>query len=85
MRTGFFRMYMRNASDDQRPIAWISEGGAPLIANAVAPPARIDWPPMLLSKNEWSRDIKKVLVGIVPSLLSHSGELSGNKRSREDR
>ena len=41
-RAGFSRMYMRKASDDQRPRAWMRAGGVPFSARKVAPPARMD-------------------------------------------
>ena len=49
-KVGFFQMYMRKVSDDQRPRACMWEGGVSFSAKKVAPPARIDWPPISLLK-----------------------------------
>ena len=81
--TGFFRTYIRNVSDDQRPIAWIKEGGTPFSASEVAPPACIDWPAMLWPKCRRRCSIKKERVGMVPFLCSHNGELYGCMWSQE--
>ena len=52
-------MYMKNASDDQRPMNWMRDGGMPFSAKEVAPPALIDWPAMSFSKYQFSCVMKK--------------------------
>ena len=51
----------------------------------VAPPAHKDWPVMSEGKKARRRRIKKDLVGMAPADVSHKGDASGNKASREER
>ena len=41
---------MKKASEDQRPMNWMSDGGTPCSASDVAPPALMDWPATSLEK-----------------------------------
>ena len=65
-KAGFFRMYMRKASDDQWPRACMRDGGVPFSARKVAPLARIDWPLISWLKKEQSLWMKNDLVGMLP-------------------
>ena len=76
---------MRKASEAHRPTAWISEGGTPCSASAVAPPAHMDWPLTVLSKKEFKRLMKKDLVGTNPSSVYHRANATGCKWLRESR
>ncbi len=84
-RAGFLRMYMRKASDDQRPRACIRDGEAPNSARKVAPPARMDSPPNSAPKKRRKRRMKNERVGTAPSDLSHRGECNGMSVSRDER
>ena len=59
-------------------------GGTPCSAREVAPPARMDWPAMSLSKKVRSRLMKKSLVGTVPFEVNHKGDDKGKNESREE-
>ena len=74
-----------NASEAHLPMACIIDGGTPFSAREVAPPALSDWPAVSESKNRRNRRMKKERVGMVPLLVSHSGELNGNLASRARR
>ena len=63
-------------------MACMMEGGTPFSAREVAPPALSDWPAVSESKNRRNRRMKKERVGTEPLLVSHRGELKGNKVSR---
>jgi hypothetical protein len=53
----------------------MSEDGVPFLAKKVAPPARMDCPPISL--------LKKERVGIVPSALSRRAKWRGMRESRD--
>ena len=57
---------MPKASDDYHPMACMMEQGAPFLAKVVAPPARMGWLLMVLSKNKCSQSMKRERVGIEP-------------------
>jgi len=59
-------------------MACIIDGDMPFSAREVAPPALSDWPVVSESKNQCNCCMKKEWVGMVPLLVSHSGELKGN-------
>jgi hypothetical protein len=61
------------------------EGGTPFSARKVAPPARMDWPPIPLSKKILRRRMKKDLVGMEPFALNQRAEWNGMRESQEDR
>ena len=66
-------------------MACMMEGGAPFSAREVAPPALSDWPAVSESKNCCNRHMKKEHIGMEPLLVSHKGELKGNKVSQAHR
>ena len=76
---------MRKASEAHRPAAWIMEGGMLCSARQVAPPARILCPATSFWKKRRSLDIKNEWVGIVPFAVSHKGDDTGWRRSRDSK
>ena len=76
---------MRKASEDQQPRACISDSGTPFSAKKVAPPARMDCPPISLSKKNLILRIKKDRVGMVPFALNQRAEWKGMRESRDAR
>ena len=76
---------MKKASEDQRPMNWISDGGTPFSASDVAPPALMDWPAMSRSKKRRRREMKNWRVGMAPLEVSQRGEARGKRESREAR
>src|SRR5258708_31752760 len=82
-KMGFWRRYIKKASDDQRPIIWMQSRGVPAIASAVAPPDRSEWPATSsLGKMLRRCDMNQEWVGTWPSHLSHSSGRWGNRRSQ---
>ena len=63
---------LKVVSDLHRPIAWIWDGGTPAAAKDVAPPARIEWPPMERGKTLCNLDKNQKWEDTEPSEQSHN-------------
>jgi hypothetical protein len=63
----------------------MSEGGTPFSTKNVAPPARMDCPPMSLSNKSLRRCMKKDQVGTEPFALNQRAEWKCMSESREAR
>ena len=70
-------------SDLHRPIAWIWDGGTPAAAKDVAPPARMEWPPIERGKKTCNLDKNQDWEGTEPSEQSHNWGNRGNSLSRD--
>ena len=70
-------------SDLHHPIAWIWDGGTPAAARDVAPPARMEWPPIERGKNTCNLDKNQDQEGTEPSERSHKWGNRGNGESRD--
>jgi hypothetical protein len=82
-RVGWVRMYRSQVSECHRPIAWIWAGGTPEAARKVAPPARIECPPMEGAGRRCFNLVRNHFrVGGCPELVSHRWGWRGKRESR---
>jgi hypothetical protein len=81
--TGFFRIYRSKAVEPHQPALLISSGTAPASAMAVAPPACIDCPAIVVPKYRRRQAMNQERKGTVPLALIQSCGWKGKRVSRD--